>query len=72
MNNKHPLTIYRNEHGISQQEFASAVGVTRWTINRLECRERTPSMKLAYRIVEKTGGAVSADDFLIGGEQVTA
>jgi DNA-binding XRE family transcriptional regulator len=51
----HPLTKYRELYGKTQQEIAASVGVTRWTINRIELGDRAPSVKLARRLASLTG-----------------
>lgn len=40
----------RKQHRISQEELATAVGVTRQTITSLECEKYTASLVLAYKI----------------------
>lgn len=40
----------RKQHRISQEELATAVGVTRQTITSLECEKYTSSLVLAYKI----------------------
>lgn len=51
----------RQEKGITQQELAESVGVTRQTINALENARYNPSLLLAYRIT-KTLGENSIED----------
>ena len=53
----------REAAGLSQDELASAAGVTRWTINRIEVGERNPSFDLMQKIIAALGGGVSADIF---------
>ena len=55
MNTIHPLAERRAELGLSQRALAEQVGCKRWMINRIECRERMPSRKLAASIQEATG-----------------
>lgn len=45
----------RKERRISQEELASAVGVTRQTITSLECEKYTASLVLAYKIAKYFG-----------------
>ena len=45
----------RRERRISQEELASAVGVTRQTITSLECEKYTASLVLAYKIAKYFG-----------------
>ena len=61
---KHPIALWRKEHGKSQADLAEALGVTRWTINSIEVGRRTPSLALAKRLAHTTGlplEAVAAD-----------
>lgn len=62
METKHPLTKWRTENNLTQGELAAEVEVTRWMINRIELRERRPSLTLATKIRNFTNGAVSLDD----------
>lgn len=55
MTEAHPITRYREQHNLSQAEFAEAVGVTRWTINRIECWQRRPGFHLMRKIKDETG-----------------
>jgi transcriptional regulator with XRE-family HTH domain len=57
--NNHPLARYRRDHGITQTALASELGVWPLTVWRWENRERTPRLKDAKRISEKTGISVS-------------
>ena len=43
---------FRQEKGITQQELADLVGVTRQTINALENARYNPSLLLAYKITK--------------------
>ncbi len=40
----------REKNKITQEELASAVGVTRQTITSIECEKYTASLVLAYKI----------------------
>jgi DNA-binding XRE family transcriptional regulator len=62
METKHPLTKWRAENNLTQEEFATEVKVTRWMINRIEIRKRSPSLTLATKIRDFTKGEVSLDD----------
>ena len=46
---------FRQEKGMTQQELADYVGVTRQTINALENARYNPSLLLAYKITKKFG-----------------
>lgn len=58
------LRAYRSERGLSQADFAKSVGVKKATISRIEKGRRVPSMGLVSRMVEASGGALAADDFM--------
>jgi DNA-binding XRE family transcriptional regulator len=66
------LREYRTAHGLTQTEMAEAVGVKKATISRIENGERTPSMSLVSRICEATRGELTANDFMVVSEEVTA
>ncbi|MBQ2832734.1 helix-turn-helix transcriptional regulator [Methanobrevibacter sp.] len=46
---------FRHEKGMTQQELAESVGVTRQTINALENARYNPSLLLAYKITKILG-----------------
>lgn len=62
--NAHPLTVYRKRRGISQDEIAKRVGVTRWTITSIETGRRTPSFGLVAKLIEASRGELNANDFV--------
>lgn len=64
MANEHALTVWRKAENLSQAELAEKLGVSRWMVNRLEVGERTPSMALANRLNDLSGGKVTPNDFL--------
>ena len=43
---------FRQEKGLTQQELAEKIGVTRQTINALENSRYNPSLLLAYKITK--------------------
>lgn len=57
------LEQYLTEQGIKPSAFAAEIGVAPSTITRLVKGERSPRLDLIMLIREKTGGAVTADDF---------
>lgn len=59
---KHAIASYREQHGLSQAAFGELVGASRWTINRIENGERTPSSALVRRVIEATHGKITAND----------
>ena len=57
---------FRQKKGITQQELADAVGVTRQTINALENARYNPSL-LAYKITKTLDQESIEDVFIIDG-----
>ena len=55
---------FRQEKGITQQELADSVGVTRQTINALENARYNPSLLLAYNITKILGKKYIEDVFM--------
>jgi len=49
---KTKIAFYRNKLGITQQELADAVQITRQTIIALEQNKYNPSLELAYKITK--------------------
>jgi putative transcriptional regulator len=56
---------FRQESGMTQQELADSVGVTRQTINALENARYNPSLMLAYKITKTLGKNAIEEVFLI-------
>lgn len=56
---------FRQEKGITQQELADLVGVTRQTINALENARYNPSLILAYKITKELGKDAIEDVFVL-------
>lgn len=56
---------FRQEKGITQQELADFVGVTRQTINALENARYNPSLLLAYKITKVLGKNSIEDIFVL-------
>ena len=54
---------FRQELGLTQQELADSVGVTRQTVNALENARYNPSLLLAYRITKILGKDYIEDVF---------
>lgn len=65
---KHPLTAYREKHGVSMEALAAIARTSRQTIFRIERFEQNPSIGLISKIIRATDGAIRADDFLIATE----
>jgi putative transcriptional regulator len=49
---KTKITFLRNKLGITQEELANSVGVTRQTIISLEQGKYNPSLELAHKITK--------------------
>jgi putative transcriptional regulator len=56
---------FRQEVGMTQQELADLVGVTRQTINALENARYNPSLVLAYKITKALGKNAIEDVFVL-------
>lgn len=55
---------FRQEKGLTQQQLADLVGVTRQTINALENARYNPSLLLAYNITKILGKKYIEDVFM--------
>lgn len=58
MTNK--VKVFRAEHGLTQQDLATRVGVTRQTIIAIESGKYLPSLPLAYKIAKLFGSKVES------------
>ncbi len=47
---KNEIDTYREREGLSQGELATAVGVSRQTINAIERERYDPSLELAFKL----------------------
>ena len=47
---KNKIPSYREREGLSQGELATAVGVSRQTINAIERERYDPSLELAFKL----------------------
>ncbi len=56
---------FRQKKGMTQQELAESVGVTRQTINALENSRYNPSLLLAYKITQILGKNHIEEVFII-------
>lgn len=57
------LDQYLKQHGITQREFAEAIGCEQPTVARFVNGDRIPSVDLMRAIAEHTGGTVMPNDF---------
>lgn len=55
---QHPLKTWRKGKGFTQDDAATHLGVSRWTINQIELRKYAPHWKLCKRLSEATGVAL--------------
>ncbi len=62
---KTKINFYRNKIGITQEELALKVGVTRQTIISLEQNKYNPSLILAHKITKALGVKNIEDVFII-------
>ena len=62
---KHPLLKYLEDRDESHSSFAEKVGTTRQTIFRICKNKNKPSAKLAVKIVEQTGGALTFEELFM-------
>lgn len=62
------LKVARAERGISQDDLAKNVGVTRQTISSIETGAYCPSALLAFRLAEHFNKRVDELFYLEGGE----
>lgn len=58
---EHPLRAYRVTHGLSLGAMARTVGTSKQTVWRIERGRHNPTVRLIQKIIEATGGAVTAD-----------
>lgn len=56
---------FRQKLGMTQQELADSVGVTRQTVNALENSRYNPSLLLAYNITKILGKEYIEDVFIL-------
>jgi transcriptional regulator with XRE-family HTH domain len=57
------LSAYLEQAGVTESEFAGAVGCSQPTVNKLKKGTGSPSLALALRIASATKGAVMPHDF---------
>ena len=56
---------FRQKAGMTQQELADSVGVTRQTVNALENARYNPSLLLAYKLTKILGKNYIEDVFIL-------
>ena len=60
---EHALTKYRSEKGLTLEAFASLVGAAKGMVWQWENGGRIPRRATMEKIIEITGGAVTANDW---------
>lgn len=55
------LKDWREAQGLTQQQVAVGIGVHVQYVSAIECGRRVPGMRVATRIRDFTGGAVTLD-----------
>ena len=60
----HPLREYRKRLGITLHALADRTGLSKPTLPRIETGKQKTTQVTIERIVEATGGAVTANDFV--------
>lgn len=63
-NDMEKLSSYLSSQKITQRQFAEAVGVDQSVVSRLTRLEMMPSLELAVKIQNATGGAVPATSWI--------
>lgn len=59
------LSEYLQKNGILQAEFARKIGVTQGIVSYYVSGRTMPTRKNMQKIIEVTGGEVTADDFYV-------
>lgn len=60
----HKLERYLERNRLTQADFAERVGTTQGAIARYIAGQRMPRPEVLVRIIDATGGEVTANDFL--------
>ena len=66
MRNK--LKVYRAMHGLTQEQLAEKIGVSRQTVIAIEANKYLPSLGLAYKLVRLFQVAIE-DIFIYEGDE---
>ena len=61
---KHPLAVFREEQKVGPSVAAAMLAISRQSLFRIERGEQKPSVDLIRRIIDFTGGKVSANDLV--------
>ncbi|WP_417281060.1 MULTISPECIES: helix-turn-helix domain-containing protein [Alphaproteobacteria] len=62
---KHPLTLYRERHGLTLEAFAMRVGATKGTVSKWERRIAEPRPRYRAAIIDATAAELTHADLLI-------
>lgn len=60
----HPVTVYREKHGLSKAELARRAKMPWRRLHRVETGEQVPTAKTAKKLHEATNGELNAADLL--------
>jgi transcriptional regulator with XRE-family HTH domain len=58
------LTEWRSKEGLTMTQAAELLGLTQPTISRIEAGKQWPDKDTMTAIIERTGGAVTPNDFI--------
>jgi DNA-binding transcriptional regulator YdaS (Cro superfamily) len=58
------LAKYMTTHGLTDSAFAAKIGVDRSVVSKLRVRTLGASIETAVKIIDATGGAVTAHDLV--------
>lgn len=61
---KHPIKEYLFRNDMTVKEFAFELGISASYLYQLVAGDKTPSLSLAVKIVEKTDGAINVKELL--------
>ncbi len=67
MSDSHPLAAWAERNGKTVPEIAADAGCSRWHLENIVAGRKQPSLGLAKRLTEVTGGEVPMDAFLLAG-----
>ena len=68
---KNRIKVYRAIHGLTQEELAKKVGVTRQTIIAIEAGKYSPSLELAFKIARALNAKIE-DVFIYDAESTAS
>lgn len=60
----HAIDRYKNRHRVTDEELASAVGISVHYLRKIRYGERIPTRNVAVRISAATGGEITIEQLL--------